>query len=258
MAEKKNLDQYYTAPEMAEQLVRDLNLNDYDLIIEPSAGTCSFYNLLPEDKRVGIDIEPKCEDVIHGDFLQWEPENTDCKILTIGNPPFGRNSSIALKFINRSAKWSDKIAFILPKSFKKQSMYDKINLNFWKVLEHDLPKNSFIYENKRYDVPCVWLVLEKRTEKRIKEVRLLPNDFIFTTRLESNCAVRRVGVTAGFASSNTDVAEPSHYFVRAENLEEFLHIINSLNWTHNNTLGPRSISKNELISAYNESKNNRE
>ena len=37
--------------------------------IEPSAGTGAFYNLLPPQRRLGMDIEPKCEGVIAQDFF---------------------------------------------------------------------------------------------------------------------------------------------------------------------------------------------
>ena len=252
MSNSKNFDQYYTNPELAEKLIQDLNFDNYDYIVEPSAGECSFYSLLPENKRVGIDLEPKCEELITHDFLTWEPTfQQEDKVLSIGNPPFGRNSSIALKFINKCAQWSNTIAFIIPKSFKKQSMYDKINLNFWKVKEVDTPKNSFIHEDKPFDVPCVWLILEKKEEKRKKEIKLKPTDFRFTTKQESNCTIRRVGVNAGFSSLNINVAEPSHYFIYVNNPLEFVNKMNTIVWEHNNTLGPRSISKNELIGEYN-------
>ena len=37
------------------------------------------------------------------------------KVLFFGNPPFGRNSSLALKFIKKCCIHGDTIAFILPK-----------------------------------------------------------------------------------------------------------------------------------------------
>ena len=40
----------------------------------------------------------------------------------IGNPPFGRQSSLAIKFIKKSCEFCDTLSFILPKSFKKESL----------------------------------------------------------------------------------------------------------------------------------------
>jgi len=251
----KIFNQYYTKPKLAEKLTKDLDFDRYDFIIEPAAGECSFYNFLPEEKRIGIDLCPKCDGLIEADFLEWkEPFKEGDKILSIGNPPFGRNSSLAIKFINKCAKWSETIAFIVPKSFKKQSMYDKIDLNFWKIKEVDTPKNSFVFNNKPYDVPCIWLILEKRNERRTKEIKLKPPaSFTFTNKENSNCCFRRVGINAGFSSVDINVAEPSHYFINANDPLDFVNRMNQIIWNHNNTTGPRSISKNELIEAYNNS-----
>lgn len=84
-------------------------------IIEPSAGDGAFYNLFPQDRRIGVDIEPKCDGVIESDYLEWEPENTNN--IVIGNPPFGLRGNLALKFINHSAKFSDYVCFVLPQLF---------------------------------------------------------------------------------------------------------------------------------------------
>ena len=57
------LDQFYTNPWVAKDcyniLQKFININEYDKLLEPSAGTGSFYNLLDNDKRIGIDIDPK-------------------------------------------------------------------------------------------------------------------------------------------------------------------------------------------------------
>ena len=62
-------DQFFTKPEIARycydktiQIVQKLgvDISQYKFI-EPSAGCCSFYELLPEDKRIGVDIDPKGE-----------------------------------------------------------------------------------------------------------------------------------------------------------------------------------------------------
>ena len=54
------------------------------------------------------------------DFLDWDPtqENTGCRWVAIGNPPFGLRGQLALKFINHAAKYCDYVAFILPQLFE--------------------------------------------------------------------------------------------------------------------------------------------
>jgi hypothetical protein len=44
----------------------------------------------------------------------------------IGNPPFGRQSSTAIKFIKKSCLFCNSLSFILPKSFKKDSLKNKV------------------------------------------------------------------------------------------------------------------------------------
>jgi hypothetical protein len=66
----ESLDQFYTKPEIAKKCYKKLkkyvNINYFDYILEPSAGTGSFFDLLDENKRIGLDIDPK-----HGKYFKW-------------------------------------------------------------------------------------------------------------------------------------------------------------------------------------------
>ena len=116
-------DQFYTNISTAKSCISKtyeilkslgVDIEKYNFI-EPSAGAGAFYNLLPEEKRIGVDIEPKIDDILKSDFLSWFPstENNIC----IGNPPFGFRGHMALKFINHASKFSDFVCFILPQTF---------------------------------------------------------------------------------------------------------------------------------------------
>lgn len=85
--------------------------------IEPSAGNGSFLDILPEDRRIGFDIEPKKNEIKQQDYLEWMPYENK-KYVVIGNPPFGLRGQMALKFINHSSKFSDYVCFILPQLFE--------------------------------------------------------------------------------------------------------------------------------------------
>ena len=72
---------------------------------------------------------------IISDQLQhkYTPRYKSC--LTIGNPPFGKNSSLAISFFNKAAEFSDIIAFILPQTFSKDSVKNRLNLSFFLIME---------------------------------------------------------------------------------------------------------------------------
>ena len=91
--------------------------------IEPSAGNGAFLNILPKDRRLGFDIEPKISEIKTQDYLDWHPVSTfqtveRKKYVVIGNPPFGLRGQLALKFINHSSSFSDYVCFILPQLFE--------------------------------------------------------------------------------------------------------------------------------------------
>lgn len=138
---KSGLEQYYTPTDTAEYLVgvcRSI-IPNFDSLskIEPSAGNGSFLNLLTNCK--GYDIEPNHPDVIQKDYLTGETVKAD---VVIGNPPFGRACSLATKFINRAAYSEAKyIAFILPKSFRKWTIINRIDLSFHLIHDKELDVN---------------------------------------------------------------------------------------------------------------------
>ena len=267
MGKKKDygLDQFYTNTDIAQKCIDTIDVSKYDIVVEPSAGMGAFYNLIDHPNKIGVDIEPKCSGVIKQDFLQWDddvvnPFGPQPKVLTIGNPPFGRQGSLAMKFIKHASIFSTTIAFILPRGFKKRSVYDRVPLNFWKVNEINIPRDSFTFNREPFDVPCVWMEYEKKNKLRIKEKKLTPTTFEFTTQENANISIRRVGVNAGKTSSYTGpdtysendtsytVSKASHYFIKVDNVDEFVNKVNKIKFSDGDTTGPRSISKNELIS----------
>jgi hypothetical protein len=86
--------------------------------IEPSAGNGAFYDLLPKDRRIGIDIMPLRKEFIEHDFLAWKVKPNGYSYVTIGNPPFGYRAWLALAFINHAAAFSEYVGMILPMAFQ--------------------------------------------------------------------------------------------------------------------------------------------
>ena len=209
-----------------------IDLKAYDLIIEPSAGSGSFSNLI---NCIAFDIEPKNDKIIKQNYLELETsEYADKKVLVIGNPPFGRQSSLAIKFINKSAEFADTIAFILPKSFKKESLLNKLDKHLFLKEVYELPNTKFFFE--------------KRKELRTKEKLPIVDDFSFVKPEEADCSIRRVGFYTG-KIEGLEVSASSHYFVKwntATAKDNYL----KLKFDLDNTVGARSLSKTEIIKKY--------
>jgi len=112
-------DQFFTPLDMAEECLRVtksiIDTNDFTFI-EPSAGDGSFLKVLPE-KSIGLDIEPRANDIQKCDYLNWEPDDKEKKYIVFGNPPFGLRGHLALQFINHSYEFADYVCFILPQLF---------------------------------------------------------------------------------------------------------------------------------------------
>jgi phospholipid N-methyltransferase len=99
-------------PEVAKKCVEALSniikFEKYNTIIEPSAGSGVFSDMFLEFKdlnTLSYDIEPKQDYIKKQDFLKLNTNFLEKnKVLTIGNPPFGRQSSLAKKFIKKVYK----------------------------------------------------------------------------------------------------------------------------------------------------------
>ena len=121
----KEKDQFFTPTTTATYCYNKFlevlkKYNDFEneyTFIEPSAGNGSFLKVLPVGKRIGLDIEPKCDEIIQQDYLDWNPSKNK-KYIVIGNPPFGLRGQLALKFINHSSTFADYVCFILPQLFE--------------------------------------------------------------------------------------------------------------------------------------------
>ena len=66
---KYGLDQFYTKPEVAKKCLDTLNLQEYDVIIEPSAGKGVFFHIAEHNNKLGYDLDPKSNDIEQCDFL---------------------------------------------------------------------------------------------------------------------------------------------------------------------------------------------
>ena len=136
-------EQFYTPQDLAERLMAEVSRLIPDLasktLIEPAGGTGAF---IEAAKRVGLveflsfDIEPKHPAVKKGDFLTAKLSAVDA--LTISNPPFGRNNSLSIPFFNKAADHSEFIGFIVPRSWRKWSVINRLDRRFHLIFDQDI------------------------------------------------------------------------------------------------------------------------
>jgi hypothetical protein len=130
-------------------------------------------------------------------------------------------------------------------------------LQFHLLYEYDLPKNSFLINNCEYNVETILQIWMKQDEKRELINKKIPQKFIFVKKKEDHdISFRRVGVYAGKIDRDTkEKNSQSHYFIKFLNIQksidEIITLLNTIEYTHNNTVGPKSISKQELIHEFN-------
>lgn len=182
----RDKDQFYTTTKTAEycyaKTIEILNKLDIDstkyIFIEPSAGCCNFFALLPEKKRIGVDIDPKGilkSELIKSDYLKYKPVKKD-KYIVIGNPPFGLRGNLALRFINHSYEFADVVAFILPPLFNStgKGVPMKRVKGYTLAYSEKLPRNSYEYpDGSLVDVATIFQVWTKVNVEKIETKEIL-------------------------------------------------------------------------------------
>lgn len=262
---RNTIDKYYTKNTIVDICLdlfkNHIQIEPSDLIIEPSAGNGAFIagiKALTNNFKF-YDISPDHAEIVQCDYLLQDhtgDKKTYRRTHVIGNPPFGRQSSMAIKFIKKSCEFCDSIGFILPKSFKKDSLRKTFPRNFHLVCEIDLPEKSFLVGGQEHDVPCVFQIWEKKAFDRVPTEKLQPVGFIFVEKTQNpDISFRRVGVNAGEIDTKVDKkSTQSHFFVKFTNRKSITENVTKLSmvtYEFNNTVGPKSISKQELVAKFN-------
>lgn len=260
---RKNLhDQFYTKESKAklcvEVLLQQVPESLEWLWVEPSAGKGAFLlQVPPAITKLGIDIDPKHSSIQQADFLEWTPPSNS-KIVVFGNPPFGRQSSMAKAFIKRAATFADCIAFILPRSFKKPSMNRAFPPNFHLIYTMEMDSKSFEVNGQDYSVPSVFQIWQKKDTERIIEKPASEEPYHFSYKKVTepyHLVIRRVGGKAGTAFLPPGVFNPqTHYYISLQEPQYAANIEQRFNTYHfpSNTTGPRSLSKSEITRVLNQ------
>lgn len=177
-------EQYYTPAEVAERLTKTMvSIVDRPherIWIEPAAGTGAFSIAM---RKAGIsqilawDIEPKAAGIEKGSFLDVVPETLDLRELgavCLTNPPFGRNHALSIPFFNHAARFCDYIGFIVPKSWRKWSVVNRLDQNMHLIHDEELDINYVDDQGqpltKNKTLKTIFQVWEKRPVTRARIV----------------------------------------------------------------------------------------
>ncbi len=172
-------DQFYTNKQTSLycynktlEVLQNLKIKHQEYtFIEPSAGCCNFYNILPHNRRIGIDIDPQENtSIIKQNYLDFKPNQG--KYIVIGNPPFGLRGNLALRFINHSLEFADIVSFILPPLFDSTGKgVPMTRVKGYKLAYSEkLPLNSFEYPNG--DVVNIATIFQVWTKVNTEQIRL--------------------------------------------------------------------------------------
>jgi len=260
LSKKSGLDQYYTCSEEATLCISEIKEKVEEdrrqIVVEPSAGEGVF--LGDFKKIIALDVDPKHKEIQKQDFFDTDQESLGLsnrsRVTVYGNPPFGKNGNLAVQFFNHAATMATTVAFILPRSFQKGSVQNKLNLRFHLVYERVLGKERFILNGKRHDVPCVFQIWRSdgRGKRKIRVFSTPDFSFVKKSNLKAEgFCIRRVGGRAGKVLKGTDHSETSTYFIQP-NVPNVKRILGEIDFSETvvKTAGVRSLSQGELISAY--------
>lgn len=167
----QGLDKFYTKPSIAKHCLDRVGewrpWTTWGLVVEPSAGNGSFFHQIPTPRKVGLDLLPGAPTIVQQDFFTYTPPEGVGPILVVGNPPFGKVSSLAVRFFWKAASFASvsAIAFIVPRTFRRSSIQNRLPLSFHVVHDEDIPMEPCSFEPPMM-AKCCFQIWERREEQR--------------------------------------------------------------------------------------------
>ena len=209
------VEQYYTPSVIARQCVERMKLHippDSHTWLEPAGGRGSFIDALHdsgETQVISYDIEPKHPLVSHTINYLDESISHLHPCVTLTNPPFGRCNSLSVPFFNKCATVSTHIGFIVPKSWRKWSVINKLHPNFHIIHDEELRVNyESDIETSKGHLHTVFQIWERRDSIRKKITVEDRHYFTKVTPTDADVALTVFGRRSGTVETQ---------FVRAPN-----------------------------------------
>lgn len=250
----RDADKFYTKPVVVKSLLKHIDFTNYDLIIEPSAGSGNFFNELPKGS-IGLDLYPESTNIQKQDWLQYKIKDTAKNVLIIGNPPFGKSNNLSKAFLKHAFSHTNvkTVAFVLPNVYRKHTIQKAIPNSFIIKDIIELPNESFTLAGKSFHVPCSFFVFERGTGQDLRQdVNISSNDFTFGTKLDYDFFV------FGAAPHRTIMSPKSNnrgYYIKAtgKDIKTLRHNFKTINWKGYSSAGGGVswFTKVDLIENYN-------
>jgi len=229
------LDKFYTKPEVAESCINLVNFEGYDYIVEPSAGSGSFSDLIDDTRLIALDLLPEKDYIKKQDWFEFEGDLSNS--ICIGNPPFGNRNNLSKKFIKHGVSLNCKtIAFILPDVYHKHTLQKVFPKEYRLIEVLRLDKNSFIANGESYHVPCSFFIWDK--SDGMEDLRFDPNKY----------------TTEDFEFIPKSIATVDDFFIlgASPNTTKEIHEVNKNNRGY--YIRPKDKNKKELIEIFKKAK----
>ena len=182
---RNTIDKYYTKPEIVRTCIyhmkQHIDISPCDIVIEPSAGNGAFISAikkLPAHDHAFYDIKPEHPVVQKQDYLAFSHEHlgdiTDAerKIHVIGNPPFGRQSSLAHKIYQEICRVLPLYVFYSSQKFQKRQHEKTYSTRLSSSFRRRHSKKWIYCRRKR---PRCALCISNMGEKNQRSARFLKN-----------------------------------------------------------------------------------
>jgi len=165
-------------------------------------------------------------------------------------------AKLAVTRFNAAAAAADRITLTVPLSFRKMSVQNQLDLNFYLVEDGDRLARIAGADGRVRSLPCAVQTWERRPEPRTRHALATRHaDFVFCDRSEADVAIQRVGTAAGRLKAPVEAGSAqSHLFLRAVGCSpaELWARLAAIDFdtVRHNTAAVRSVAKTEIVALY--------
>jgi len=252
---KHELDKFYTKESVAKECLENLDLDSYDCVIEPSAGSGAFSNSIKHKNLIALDLKPEAPGIAAMDWFDYK-HTCKGKTIVVGNPPFGKRNYLSKEFIKHAITFADTVAMILPNVYNKhtnQAIFPK----GWRLVRVvDIGDNAFTLDGEEYHVPCSFYIFDKSPGDNLMfDASLYKDckDFSYCKKEEADLFIMGAGCKVKEVSEVTTTNRG--YYIKS-NIEKHVLIsrLNNTKWYGQSSAngGVWWLSKPELIKLYKE------